>query len=403
MRKESTACCIVGGGPAGMMAGLLFAAQNVDVVVLEKHADFLRDFRGDTIHPSTMQLLDELGLLEDFLKIPHSKMEQVTMETPAGEVTFADFRKLSDRFGYVAFMPQWDFLNFLADKAQRYPSFRLNMQAEATGLVQQDGKVVGVRGNTPEGPFEIQASLVLGADGRNSVLREDAGLEIINNSPPIDVLWFRITRRADDAPMFFRIEGRKVVICINRGDIWQIAYVIPHGAYEAKKASGLEAFRAEVAGALPAISDRVHEISDWTDVKLLSVRVDRLRRWYRPGLLFIGDAAHAMSPAGGVGINLAIQDAVAAANILGPTFASGGPSDDDLARVQRRRQLPARIMQKFQIRVLKNLYPKLDGSAPDSDGKLPLPLRLVRTFPQLRHVSGRFIGKGIRPEHVAHL
>lgn len=277
------------------------------------------------------------------------------------------------------------------------------MSAEVTGLIRENGRVAGVRGDSADGPFEIRSTLVLGADGRNSALRAAAGLHVVGDSPPIDVLWFRLSRRPDDQMGFFRNQGRRVIISINRGEYWQLAYVIPHGTFDEIRAGGLGSFLLGVAEALPALRDRVHEISGWSDIKLLSVRVDRLRRWHRPGLLFLGDAAHAMSPAGGVGINLAIQDAVAAANILGPSFASGGPDDADLARVQRRRELPTRIMQKFQTRVLKDLYPKPGRAGADLGiGKLPLPLRLLKTFPPLRHMSGRLIGQGIRQEHVAH-
>jgi 2-polyprenyl-6-methoxyphenol hydroxylase-like FAD-dependent oxidoreductase len=380
-----------------MMAGLLFARQGVDVMVLEKHHDFLRDFRGDTIHPATMQLLDELGALDEFLAIPHSRMERVTMDTPEGPVSFADFSRLAGRHGYIAFLPQWDFLNFLAGQAARYPTFRLLVGAPVTELVEEGGAVVGVRVATEDGPLEVRARLVVGADGRHSTVRAGSGLEVVAHSPPIDVLWFRLPRRPDDSVPFFRKVAGRVLISIDRGLYWQLAYVIPHQGFEAVKARGLDAFRAAVAEVAPAFGDRLTEIAGWDDVKLLSVRVDRLRRWWRPGLICIGDAAHAMSPAGGVGINLAIQDAVAAANILGPRLRSGGPDLRDLRRVQRRRELPTRVVQAFQLKVVRDLYrpPTDDRRQPDAAA-----LRLVRAVPAVRHVVGRFIGLGIRPEHI---
>ena len=390
-----------------MMAGLLLGRQGVDVVVMEKHGDFLRDFRGDTIHPSTLELIDELGWSEEFLQIRHTRMTQVSMQTPAGLVTLADFTKLAGRFGYIAFLPQWDFLNFLSEKARAYPSVRLMMQAEATDLLEEHGRVLGVRARTADGPVEIRAKLVLGADGRHSTLRRQAGLEVISKSPPVDVLWLRLSRKPDEKVPFFRNQGGSVLICIDRGEYWQLAYVIPHEGYDVVRTGGIEAFRSDIARAAPELADRTAEIAVWDDVKLLGVRVDRLRRWYKPGLVFIGDAAHAMSPAGGVGINLAIQDAVAASRILGPTFANGGPDLSDLRRVQRRRELPTRITQLFQVRILRGLYPSTpptgglrDGVTPDRGDRLPVPLRLVRRVPALRHVVGRFIGQGVRPEHV---
>ncbi|HEX2054085.1 MAG TPA: FAD-dependent oxidoreductase [Actinomycetota bacterium] len=400
IQRQTVECCIVGGGPAGMMAGFLLARQGVEVLVLEKHADFLRDFRGDTVHPSTIEVLDELGLSEEFLRIPHTRMTEVAMETPTGRVTFADFTKASRRFGYVAFMPQWDFLNFLAAKAGELPSFRLSRSTEATGLLWDGAQVSGVQVQSPEGKMEVHARLVLAADGRNSVLRQDAGLKVAAKSPPVDVLWFRLSRRPDESVPFFIKDGDRVAVCINRGEYWQVAWVIPHLGFEAVKERGLEVFRCEVAESLPPLADRLGEVDSWDDLKLLMVRIDRLEQWYRPGLLFIGDAAHAMSPAGGVGINLAIQDGVAAANLLGPAFRSGGPTVEDLRRVQRRREVPARAVQAFQARILRDLYPRPDAREmkPQADATA-LPVRLVSRVPPLRHLIGRFIGRGIRPEH----
>lgn len=406
MSTVKTSCCVVGGGPAGMMAGLLLARQGVDVLVLEKHKDFLRDFRGDTIHPATLTLLDELGFLEDFLRLPHTKMKRVTMETASGPMTIADFRYFTGPHGYIVFMPQWDFLTFLAERAAAYPTFRLITNAEVTDLISEGKEVVGVRATTQEGPVEVRSQLVLGADGRHSTVRRAAGLPIVSKSPPMDVLWFRLERRPGEELPFFWRTSRSVLIAINRGSYWQVAFVIPPGAFDQVKAEGIGAFHQAVGAAAPALADEVRKIGDWNDVQLLSVRVDRLRRWFEPGVLCIGDAAHAMSPAGGVGINLALQDAVAAANILGPTFSGLGPVLSDLARVQRRRELPARVTQAFQVKVLRGLYPKAStsqqvmASPPSNSRGERLAVRLLPNVPGLAHVAGRFIGRGVRPEHI---
>ena len=398
MRTDQTACCIAGGGPAGMMLGLLLARRGVEVLVLEKHADFLRDFRGDTVPPSTLELMAELGWLDEFLRLPHTRLEQVTVTIAGRPFTVADFRKLRLRCPYVAFMPQWHFLDFLAEKARQYPSFRLLCRTEVVDLIDESGRVVGVRARTPEGALEVRAALVVGADGRHSTVRERARLEVTASSPPVDVLWFRLSRRSGEALPFFFLERGRALVCIDRGDYWQIAYVIPSHTYPAVQAAGLAAFRARIAAIVPSLGDRTTEIGDWEDIKLLTVRVDRLRRWERRGLLCIGDAAHAMSPAGGVGINLAIQDAVAAANILGPTLRAGGPSLRDLQRVQRRRELPARLTQLVQVYALGGLYPK--SLEEETSKEPPLALQLLRLLPALRHLIGYFIGVGIRPEHI---
>jgi 2-polyprenyl-6-methoxyphenol hydroxylase-like FAD-dependent oxidoreductase len=397
MRAEQTRCCIVGGGPAGMLAGLLLARQGVDVVVLEKHADFLRDFRGDTIHPSTMELLSELGWIDEFLRLPHTKMTRVTVEMAGVPVTFADFSRLKVQCPFVAFMPQWDFLDFLADKAKAYTNFRLMMNAEATDLMWDRGQVVGVRAQTPAGAIDVRAELVIGADGRHSMVRRGAALTVAKHTPPMDVLWFRLPRRPDEVLPFFRPGRGHVLVSIDRGEYWQFAYVIPSRQFEAVKAAGLESLRSSVAELSGQLADRVADLQTWDDVRFLSVSVDRLRRWHRPGVLCIGDAAHAMSPAGGVGINLAVQDAVATANILGPSLRRGGVPQ--LGRVQRRRELPTRVTQLVQLRMLRGLYPR--DMNDDRAQRMPLAFRLFRRFPALRFVTGRFIGLGVRPEHLA--
>ncbi|MFI7633939.1 FAD-dependent oxidoreductase [Nonomuraea sp. NPDC049400] len=391
-------CCVVGGGPAGMMAGLLLARQGVEVVVLEKHADFLRDFRGDTVHPSTLELIAELGWIEEFLNLPHSKMPQVTVNMGGRDVTFADFSRLNVHCPYIAFMPQWDVLDFLAGKAAAYPTFRLQHRAQATQLLIEQGRVTGVLADTEDGPVEVRADLVIGADGRHSTVRARAGLSPVSASPPMDVLWFHLPRRPQDRVPFFQ-GGKGALISIDRGDYWQIAYTIPANAFGELKTAGLPAFRDRVAQLAPALHDRVDQI-DWETVHHLSVRVDRLPQWHRPGLLCIGDAAHAMSPAGGVGINLAVQDAVATANLLGPLLARGGkPEAADLARVQSRRERAARVTQAFQLGILRDLYPK--NLSDDTTQHVPPIFAAFRMLPPLRHLMGRFVGMGVRPERIS--
>ncbi|MFD6418213.1 FAD-dependent oxidoreductase [Streptomyces sp. NPDC060194] len=398
MRTEQTTCVVVGGGPAGMMAGLLLARQGVEVVVVEKHGDFLRDFRGDTVHPSTLRVIEELGWIDEFLRLPHSRVSTITVETPAGRTDFADFSKIGGKYPYIAFMPQWDVLDFLASKGAAYPNFRLVQKAEAVELVREGGRATGVRARTPEGDLELRANLVIAADGRHSTMRASAGLRPAASKAPMDVLWFRLSRSPGEDLTFLHTGEGFVLITIDRGDYWQMAYVIPQGAYEHVRGEGVERLRADVAAVDTALGERLtREIRDWDDVKLLSVRVDRLRTWYRPGLLCIGDAAHAMSPAGGVGINLAVQDAVAAARMLGPALKAGRvPTADELRRVQRRRELPVRAVQLAQIHMLADLYPKDRGSTVER----PFAARVVRRFPFLNGWTARFIGVGVRPERV---
>jgi 2-polyprenyl-6-methoxyphenol hydroxylase-like FAD-dependent oxidoreductase len=392
-------CCIAGGGPAGMMLGLLLARGGVDVIVLEKHADFLRDFRGDTIHPSTLEVLDELGVLQDFLKLPHQEVYEINAQIGDASLPVADFRHLPTRCKFIVFMPQWDFLNFVAKQAGRYPSFSLRMQAEVTGLIEESGRTVGVHAMTPDGPLAIRADLVVGADGRSSVVREKAGLHVLELGAPMDVLWFRLSRRPGDPEQTMgRFDIGRIFIMINRGESWQCGYVIPKGSIETIHRRGLETFRNGVAQLAPFAADRLGEIRDWEDVKLLTVRVDRLPRWYRAGLLCIGDAAHAMSPIGGVGINLAIQDAVAAANLLAGPLRARRLTTDHLRRVQRRRQLPTRVIQRLQLLIQRRVITRVLGGT----GQLapPLLLWLLARFQILRRLPGRLIGVGVRPEHV---
>jgi 2-polyprenyl-6-methoxyphenol hydroxylase-like FAD-dependent oxidoreductase len=392
-------CCIAGGGPAGLMLGFLLARLGVDTVVLEKHADFLRDFRGDTVHPSTLRVMQELGLLETFLARPHQKLRQIAGQVGGQPIVIADFSHLPAQIAFIAFMPQWDFLDFLAQQARKLPTFRLLMRAESTDLIEERGAIKGVRARTPEGPLEIRAELTVAADGRASLLRQHAGLEVEDFGAPMDVLWMRLSKHAADPPNALgRINAGRILVTLDRGDYWQCAYVIPKGAAETLRAGGIAAFRDGIVAVAPFLSDRVGELRSWDDVKLLTVQVNRLRQWHRPGLLCIGDAAHAMSPIGGVGINLAIQDAVAAANLLAEPLQRGAPAEQELAAVQRRRELPTRMTQRMQLFLQRAVIGRVlaSGATPG----LAWPVRLLQAFPVLRRIPARLIGMGFRPEHV---
>jgi 2-polyprenyl-6-methoxyphenol hydroxylase-like FAD-dependent oxidoreductase len=398
--RISVRCCIAGGGPAGMMLGYLLARAGVKVLVLEKHGDFLRDFRGDTIHPSTLEVMHELGVLDEFLELPHQKVYELNAQIGEVRLTIADFSHLPTRCGFVAFMPQWDFLNFVAEKARRYPGFDLMMEAEVTGLIEESGRVVGLSANTPNGTIEVRADLVVGADGRSSIVREKAGLQVKEYGAPIDVLWFRLRRTAGDpVATMGRFDSGRIFITLNRGDYWQCGYVIPKGQFEQMRRQEFETFRAAIVRLAPYAKDSVHELRGWDDVKLLTVRVDRLIDWFRPGLLCIGDAAHAMSPVGGVGINLAIQDAVAAANVLFKPLREGRYSIDQLRQVQRRREFPTRVTQWLQVAVQRRIIARVLGQT--GPVKPPLAVRLLAKFPFLRRIPARIVGLGIRPEHVS--
>jgi 2-polyprenyl-6-methoxyphenol hydroxylase-like FAD-dependent oxidoreductase len=392
-------CCIAGGGPAGVMLGFLLARAGVEVLVLEKHRDFLRDFRGDTIHPSTLEVMHELGLLDAFLQRPHQEVRELRGIIGDTRIKLADFGHLPTRCRFIALMPQWDFLDFLADAGHRYPGFHLAMQAEVTDLIEEEGRIAGVRGQMPEGPFEVRADLVVGADGRHSVVRERAGLKVVNLGAPIDVLWMRLSKGpSDPTETAGRINYGKMLVMLDRGDYWQCAFVIRKDGFAALQAKGLDAFRRDIVQIAPFLSDRVGELRDWDDVKLLTVTVDRLERWWRPGLLCIGDCAHAMSPVGGVGINLAVQDAIAAANILAEPLRAGSLGDDHLAAVERRRTLPTRLTQGMQVIVQERVIDRvLDSDKPIT---APWPIRLFNTVPLLARIPARLIGMGVRPEHV---
>jgi 2-polyprenyl-6-methoxyphenol hydroxylase-like FAD-dependent oxidoreductase len=394
-----TRCCIVGGGPAGMMLGFLLARSGIEVLVLEKHADFLRDFRGDTIHPSTLELMYELGLLEDFLKRPHQEVRELRGQVGGESFTMADFSHLPTHCKFLALMPQWDFLNFLVEQGRRYPGFHVEMQTEATDLIEENARIVGVRVTTPQGPREIRADLIVGADGRHSVIRARAALPVVNLGAPMDVMWMRLSRRpTDPGQAFGYVDRGKILVLLNREDYWQAAFVIPKGAAGEIRQRGLPAFRDEIAALVPFLRDRVEELRDWKDVSLLTVAVDRLTRWHRPGLLCIGDAAHAMSPIGGVGINLAIQDAVAAANILAPVFRQGTPGDRDLQAVQNRRTFPTRATQRLQLIIQNNVIRRVLASTKPLT--LPWLFRLLQRYPYLRRIPARLVGVGFRPEHI---
>ena len=395
----TTQCCIAGGGPAGMMLGFLLARAGVQVVVLEKHADFLRDFRGDTVHPSTLELMVELGLIDEFLKLPHQQVETLSAQIGAEHVKLVDFRHLPTHCKFIALMPQWNFLDFLAERGKRYANFDLRMQADATDLIEENGRIAGLIASTPDGTLTIRADLVVGCDGRHSTVREKSGFKSDDYGAPMDILWFRLPQKpSDSADTFGHIEAGKMMIMLDRGDYWQCAYVIPKGGIERVKSEGLEAFRARVVEMSPFLADRVDELKSWDDVKLLSVTVDRLKKWWRPGLLCIGDAAHAMSPIGGVGINMAVQDAVAAANRLAGPLRSGRLTDADLQAIEDRRTLPMRFTQALQLAIQKRVISRVLTS--QQRPKPPLFLKLFGVFPILRRIPARLIGIGIRPEHV---
>jgi 2-polyprenyl-6-methoxyphenol hydroxylase-like FAD-dependent oxidoreductase len=395
----TTKCCIAGGGPAGMMLGFLLARAGVDVVVLEKHADFFRDFRGDTIHPSTLELMYELGLLDEFLMLPHQKLDRLAVQVGDERVRMIDLTHLPTHCKYIALMPQWDFLNFLAAHGKRYKGFDLRMQADATGLIEEGGRVVGLRARTPDGELTIRADLVVGADGRHSTVRAAAGFKSDDYGAPMDVLWFRLPRKeTDETETFGHIEAGAMMIMLNRGDYWQCAFVIPKGGIDRVQADGLDAFRNRVVMMSPFLADRASELRSWDDIKLLTVTVDRLRQWWRPGLLCIGDAAHAMSPIGGVGINLAIQDAVAAANCLAAPLKAGTVSDDDLSAVQARRTFPVRFTQALQLTMQNQIIRRALAST--QKPKPPLLLKLFDMIPLLRRIPQRLLAVGVRPEHI---
>jgi 2-polyprenyl-6-methoxyphenol hydroxylase-like FAD-dependent oxidoreductase len=382
-----------------MMLGVLLARAGVEVLVLEKHADFLRDFRGDTIHPSTLELLHELGWLEEFLRLPHQEVRELRALIGETPVTIADFTHLPTRCRFVAFMPQWDFLDFLAQRGAVFPAFHLRMRCAVTDLIEEDGRIVGLRAQDDDGPLEVRTDLVVAADGRDSTVRALARLPVTDLGAPMDVLWFRISRRSDEeAPALGRVEPGRIFVALNRGEYWQCGFVIPKGHADDVRARGLDAFRAQIARSLPVDRDRLAEIASWDDVRLLTVKVDRLDRWWRPGVLCIGDAAHAMSPVGGVGINLAIQDAVAAANLLAAPLRERRVTPEDLERVQRRREFPTRATQAVQLAVQRRVIrPVLGATGPL---RLPFVVRLLTAIPFLRRIPARLVGVGFRPEHV---
>ena len=395
----TTSCCIAGGGPAGMMLGLLLARAGVDIIVLEKHADFLRDFRGDTIHPSTMEIMHELGFLDEFLRLPHLPVPRVVAQFGSQAIALADFSHLPTRAKFIAMMPQWDFLNFLASKARAYKTFRLIMRAPATALIENKGKVIGVTASSSDGPLEIRAALVVAADGRDSALRAQSGLTVMDFGAPMDALWFRLSRRTSDTDQSQgRFDAGRLFVMLNRGDYWQCAFVIPKGWNERVRAAGLQAFRRDVGTLLPFAAERARDIMDWEQVKLLTVQVNRLTTWWRAGFLCIGDAAHAMSPVGGVGINLAVQDAVAAANILAAPLRKNQLSSDHLAAIQKRREWPTKVTQRLQLAIQKSVIaPALIAKG---EFRPPLALRLIASVPGLNRIPARLMGLGVRPEHV---
>jgi 2-polyprenyl-6-methoxyphenol hydroxylase-like FAD-dependent oxidoreductase len=396
--RESTTCCVAGGGPAGVMLGYLLARAGVHVVVLEKHKDFFRDFRGDTIHPSTLELMHELGLLEEFLKLPHQEVARVGGQFGDFAFTAADFSRLSTHCKFIALMPQWDFLNFLAEQGRRFQTFDLRMEHEAVDVLREDGRIRGLRVKTPAGMTEIEADLVVGCDGRQSTVRDMAGFEVMDFGAAVDALWFHISRKPDDPDSALgRIDYGQMLILINRSDYFQAGLIVRKGAFDAVKAAGLPAFHEQLLKIAPFLGERVEEIKDWEHVKLLSVQINRLRDWSKPGLLCIGDAAHAMSPAGGVGINYAIQDAVATANILAEALRGRKVTETLLTKVQERREFPVRIVQSLQARVHNA---SLNFLGRPEKAKAPWQMRAIFRIPGLQGIMARGVGMGVRPEHI---
>jgi 2-polyprenyl-6-methoxyphenol hydroxylase-like FAD-dependent oxidoreductase len=399
-RTLTTRCCIVGGGPAGMMLGYLLGRAGVDTIVLEKHADFFRDFRGDTVHPSTLQVMDELGLIDGFLKLPHQEIQKMDGQFGGSSIRISDLSRLKTKYPFIAFMPQWDFLNFLREQGRRFATLSVMMNANATDLVWSGDRVTGVRAGTPEGDIEIRANLTVACDGRHSTIRDKAALEVEEIGAPMDVLWFRAGKAAsDNESVFARVEAGKMMVTFDRGDYWQCAYVIAKGQYDAVRARGLAALRDDIVRMAPVLKSGIAEVKSWDDVKLLTVAINRLKRWTRPGLLCIGDAAHAMSPVGGVGVNLAVQDAVATANLLAAKLVRGCPTEDELDAVRKRREFPVRMTQRMQVVVQNNL---ISVALQPGEGPLKPPLfaRVINAVPWLQGVTARFIGLGVRPEHV---
>ena len=393
-----TTCCVVGGGPAGVMLGYLLARAGVDVTVLEKHQDFNRDFRGDTVHPSTLELMYELGLLQDFLKVPHQEL--TSAGAVFGDFSFkaADFSRLPTHCKFVALMPQWDFLDFLSNQAKGFPGFHLQMRHECVDLIREEGRIRGVQAQTPEGPVQIRADLVVGCDGRHATTRQAVGLEVIEYGVPIDVLWFHLSRHANDPDQLLgNINYGKALILINRGDYFQAGLLIRKGSFEEVQRKGLDEFRETIRRIAPYLGDRVDDLQDWEQIKLLTVQVHRLRQWYRPGLLCIGDAAHAMSPAGGVGINLAIQDAVATANLLSDPLREGRITEWWLAQVQQRREFPTRVTQEVQVLAHK-AFEKIFQNP--GQARAPWQLKAAVQIPGIQHLTARLVGMGVRPEHI---
>ncbi|MBN8969365.1 MAG: FAD-dependent oxidoreductase [Rhizobiales bacterium] len=392
-------CCVVGGGPAGMMLGYLLGRAGITTVVLEKHADFFRDFRGDTVHPSTMKLMQELGLLEDFLKVPHQQISKLEGLFGATPVRIADLSRLDTPCPFIALMPQWDFLNFLDEKGRRFPGLSVRKSTEAIELIREGERIAGVIANGPEGRVRISADLTIACDGRHSILRTQAGLQIEDIGAPIDVLWFRVGKSKDASDgMFARLRTGQMMVTLDRDEYWQCAYVIAKNGIDQVKARGLDHFRANAAEMAPILREHIDDVRSWDDVKLLSVKIDRLRRWALPGLLCIGDAAHAMSPVGGVGVNLAVQDAVAAANLLADKLAAGERLKlADLDRVQQRRMFPTRVIQAIQVQVQNRV---INRALSGADLTPPLLIRLISKCPVLQGMTARLIGIGVRPEHV---